>query len=236
MALKAKIAKLDDVIEAHRAFYKADGDAFALDIEGADDVGALKRAKDHEKEQRRIAEKNANERAERIAELEKLIAEAADGSGKKKGDAEQLEAAYKAKLAKLEADLKGQLGERDGELSRLYVDDVANRIAAEISTAPAVILPHIKARLRFERVEGKSVTRVLDADGQVSALTPAELGKEFAGNAAFAGVIIASKAAGGGASGAGAKGGAHSAKTLDLSKASPKEIAANLKASGKISG
>jgi hypothetical protein len=61
--------------------------------------------------------------------------------------------------------------------------------------------------------DGRAVAVVMDAEGKPSALTVDELGKEIANNAAFAPLIVASNAAGGGANGA-QRGGAAKSKTV----------------------
>ncbi|WEM33660.1 hypothetical protein PSAKC1_00019 [Pseudomonas phage PSA-KC1] len=61
MALKKKLtkeehAKLSDALKAE---YIEDGDGFRLDVDGDEDTGALKRAKDREAQLRKDAEKEA---------------------------------------------------------------------------------------------------------------------------------------------------------------------------------
>lgn len=101
-------------------------------------------------------------------------------------------------------------------------------IAAKISTAPAVILPHIKSRLSADLEGDKPRTVVLDENGQPSALTIEELSKEFIENKDFSSIIIASKASGSGATDKTKGSGGAPAKGIDLSKASPKDLRAHL--------
>lgn len=220
--LKKKIAKLEEVKEEFRSLYKEDGaGGFVLLLEDdGEDVGALKRAKDHEKEQRKIAEKEAKELKEKLEEV-------TAGSARKAGDIDALDKSWGEKYAKLEAELRGEIAGRDGHLNKLLVDNVAQSLASKISTAPAVILPHIKARLQAEFQDGAGVTRVLDANGKPSALTLDELETEFRGNKDFAPIIIASKASGSGALGSG--GGGAQGSNIDYTKASPKEIVEHIK-------
>jgi hypothetical protein len=226
---KAEHAKLSDALKSE---YKADADGenFTLDVEGYEDPAALKRAKDHEKKARQDAEKLA---ADLKTQLEAAIEER-DGILKgaiPKGDVDKLEGSYKQKLAAREKELSDQIGALNGQLTTMLVDNVATGLASKISTSPEVILPHIRARLKAEQVDGKFVTRIIDGEGKPTALTIQDLEKEFVANKAFAPIITGSKASGGGAGGGGSGGGAPG--KIDYTK-SPKEIAAALKASGKI--
>jgi hypothetical protein len=76
-------------------------------------------------------------------------------------------------------------------------------------------------------------TRILDREGKPSAFTIDDLKKEILANKEFSPILKASNATGGGASGARGSGGAGSSGKIDFSK-SAKEIAAQMKASGKV--
>lgn len=211
--------------------YKPSGDGFTLDLSDYEDPAALKRAKDHEKEARKAAEKKAKDTEDALA----LLTEERDGLLTRaipRGDVEKLEASYKTKLAAREAELTKQIEGMRGTLNTMLVDNVATSLAAKISTAPAVMLPHIRARLAAEHAEGKSSTRILDRDGKPSAATIDDLEKEFLANKDFAGILVGSKGSGSGAAG-GANGGgaAHKGTKIDWNK-SPAEIAAALTAQG----
>ena len=93
MALKRKITKADyDKLAADiKTEYVADGDDnYRLDLDGEEDTGALKRAKDRETQLRTDAEKKA---AELAAQLDSLT----DSDAKKRGDIEALEKSLKEK-------------------------------------------------------------------------------------------------------------------------------------------
>ena len=77
-------------------------------------------------------------------------------------------------------------------------------------------------------VDGKAVTRVLDADGAVSALKPEELQKEFLSNDRFSAIVVASRASGSGAGG-GRKGGGATSKRLSEMSATEEAKFANEK-------
>lgn len=242
MALKQKIStedynKLSAVLKGE---YKQQGEEYVLDLEGYEDPAELRRAKEREKLDKQKALEELRE-ARRILK-EKEDAEAADAEAReqeklrKKGDIEALENSYKEKLSKAEEARKKEVSEIQGTLTSLLVDNVATSVASDISTAPDIILPHIKSRLRAEFSEGKAVTRVLDAKGQPTALSIDELKNEFRGNDSFASIIKASNASGGGANGGGKGAGGFkpgSGKKVDFS-GNPRDVAAAMKAAGKV--
>jgi hypothetical protein len=234
MALKAILESLDGLPDAIKSEYKKGEDGkYHLDVEGGEDTGALKRAKDYEKSTRQKVEK---ELADTKAQLEALTEER-DGILKgaiPKGDVEKLEGSWKQKLEKREKELTDQLSALNGSLQTMLVDNVAQGLASKISKSPELMLPHIKARLKAELVDGKPTTRVLDKEGNISALGINELEAEMVSNPAFAPIIIGSKASGSGAGGG--QGGSGAPSKLDFAKASPKEIAAHIRATKESGG
>ena len=86
MALKKKLTKAEyEKLSEHiKAEYIEDGDGFRLDIDGDEDTGALKRAKDREAQLRRDAEAKLREAQE---ELDRINGDDA----RKKGDIATLE-------------------------------------------------------------------------------------------------------------------------------------------------
>lgn len=144
-----------------------------------------------------IAEKRKAQQAAK--EKEEAAQKAAEEAAAKAGDVEAITKSWEAKLAKREAELAEALKARDAQLYDLTVNAEAQRIAAKLAIPGSadVLLPHIKARLKYQ--DGKLT--VLDADGKPSANTPDELAKEIAANKAFAPLLVASLANGGGASG-----------------------------------
>ena len=230
MALKAILESLDGLPDAVKSEYKKGDDGkFHLDVEGIDDhpgVGALKRAKDYEKSER---QKVAKQLSDLQAQLDALTDER-DGLLKgaiPKDDVDKLEGSWKQKLATREKELSDQINGLTNHLNTMLVDNVAHGLASKISKSPELMLPHIKSRLKAEFVDGKPTTRVLDKDGNVSALTVSDLEKELFTNPTFAPIIIGSKASGSGAEGG--HGGSGAPSKIDYSTASPKEIAAHLK-------
>lgn len=222
MTLKVELESLDGVDENIRGLYEEQGGKFRLKVDGLEDTGALKRAKDHEKQARKQAELQAKELQDQIEALREKINAGKDDDAKKKGDIEALEKSWQDKLTKREKELLGQIDGLNGNLRALLVDREAVRIASELAVegSAGILVPHIKSRLGVEQKEGQFVTVVNDGEGKPSALTLDELKQEFANNAAFAPVIVGSKASGGGAGGG--KGGS-AANSGDLSKMSRKE-------------
>lgn len=234
MALKRKITKAEyDKLSAEiKAEYVTDGDEYKLDVAGEhdDDTGALKRAKDREAQLRREAEKRAKEAEDRLAEIE-------GDDARKKGDIATLEKAWQKKLDDAANEATAKIIRYENNIRTTLVDNVATKLAAEISTSPALILPHIKARLQADLDGDTPTTKVLDKDGKPSNATLDDLRKEFVDNKDFATIIRASKANGGGAPDNGQRtrlGGAPQTTTGDkpasLAAIPAKDLAAQLKA------
>ena len=165
MALKKKLTKAEyEKLSEHiKAEYIEDGDGFRLDIDGDEDTGALKRAKDREAQLRRDAEAKLREAQE---ELDRINGDDA----RKKGDIATLEKSWQKKLDDAKAEYEGKLGKLTSHTKTQLVDNVAQQIASKISNAPALLLPHIKARLAADFEGDAPVTRILDKEGKVSAM------------------------------------------------------------------
>lgn len=150
------------------------------------------------------AAKAARREAEEKARLE------SEAAAKKAGDVESLEKSWQQKLSARESELQASIDQLTGHVQGLTVGQTASRIASELAIpgSARVLEPHIRSRLGFDLRDGKPTVIVLDKDGKPSAATVDELAKEVAADAAFAPLIIASQASGGGASGSGRGGGA----------------------------
>lgn len=227
MALKKKITKaeFEKLAEHFKAEYIEDGEGYRLDVDGEEDTGALKRAKDREAQLRRDAEKKAKELEDRLADIE-------GDDARKKGDIQTLEKSWQKKLDDQKAEADAKIAKLTGHTTKSLVDNVALALATEISTSPKILIPHIRQRLQADFEGDEPTTRVLDANGKPSALTIDELKQEFVANKDFSAIIIGSKASGG-AGGDKNKGGASKfdkdGKPVDLSKLGPKELASHLK-------
>lgn len=223
MKLKKKIKSLDEVQEQYRELYVEKDGEFVLEVDGDEDTGALKRAKEHEKERRQKAEQKARELEEQMAALQEQL----NSTSNKNTDTSSLEKKWQDKLNKREKELLDNIGSLEKEINTLLIDNVAEQLAADLSDSPAVLRPHLRQRLTVERVDGKAVTRIRDLDGELSAMTLDELKGEFQSNNDFAAVIRGSKGSGSGAGGG--QGGNGKPQKPDFTKATPAEKAAYLK-------
>lgn len=227
MALKLKITKeeFDKLPADIQTEYSEKDGTYVLDVSGIEDTGALKRAKDRESQMRKDAEKALREAQ---AELDKLN----EGDARKKGDIETLEKAWQGKLDSQKSEYETKLGNRDKFIRESLVDNVAHTLANKISDSPALIIPHIKARLTADLDGETPTTKILDATGKVSEMSVEDLEKEFVANKDFSAIIRASKASGGGASKkpqfSGGAGG--SEEKVDLSKMNPRQLAEHIAA------
>jgi hypothetical protein len=231
MALKKRITKAEHekLTDVFKAEYIEDGDGFRLDVDGEEDTGALKRAKDREAQLRKDAEKRAKEAEDKLAELDTTEA-------RKKGDIETLEKKWKADLDAEKAAHEGTKTKFQGIFKKNLVDAKATEIATKISKVPSLLARVIKDRLTVDFDGDEPTTKVLDAAGKPSALTLEDLQKELVANPDFADIIIASKASGGAGKpnqqggGAPANSGGNADKPADLASMNPKDLAAHIEA------
>lgn len=202
MALKKQITKaeFDNLPEAFRGEYKAQGENFVLDIEGEDGTD-WKAKRDIEVEHRKRAEAKVAKTQEELDEMRR--------GAIPKNDVDALENSWKTKVSEAETRHKAELEARDLVIANSTVTATAKEVAS-IFMAPAAMLPMIAQRLKSEITNGHAITRVLDKNGQPSAMTVEDLKKEFMATPELAPVIVASKASGSGADGgkpAGGQGG-----------------------------
>ena len=183
MGLKFRIDKLEDAPETVREMYAP--------VDAADpSKGFQLSVDDLPQPEDTTALKNALER-------ERVRADKAMEDAKAKGldvDAIRKDADERMKT------LKDQLDAVDKENKKSLRDKTALELATKLCGESAeVILPHIQKRLRWADEDGKTIIRVLGADGKASAASLSDLEAEFKGNKAFASVIKMGNASGGGA-------------------------------------
>jgi hypothetical protein len=192
MALKRKITKeqFDALPENIRFEYNADGNDFVLQTEGDEDTGALRRANLRLKDQIETLEQRNDEIAGKLERFEKDPA-------RKAGDIAAIERQLKKEKDDAVAEVQAKLDKRDGFIRSTALANAAAALAEKISTAPALIRPHIESRLVVEMDNDVPTVKVLDKNGQASALTVDKLGEEFVANKDFASIIRVTKASGG---------------------------------------
>lgn len=216
MAMKFKINKaaydkLSDEFKGEYIAGENDGE-YVLDVSDlptGEDVGPVKRALE--------AERTAHKATKtKLTAAEATIAAAPD-------------------VEALKAEHGKEVGKYKGFTEKTLIDNAALALASKISTAPALLLPHIKARLVADVTGDEPVTKVIGADGKPSDMTLDKLGEEFVANADFKTIIKASNGSGGGTppnptikplgGGMLPKAG-EQGETPDLSKTAPKDLAA----------
>ena len=202
MALKRKITKAeyDALSDALKGEYKADGDNYVLDLEDSG-FDALKEEKRKEKERADALQAQLDKDAAEKAAAEEKARKEAEKAAKAAGDTEALDKSWKEKydrdMAAKDADNK----KNRTALEAVFVGKVARDMAEKISTVPDLLVDQIKKRLTVETTGDVPITRVVDVNGQPSALSLTDLEKEFLDNPAYKAIIKASDANGGGAGG-----------------------------------
>ena len=220
MALKSILESLDGLSEDVKKEYTEKDGKFYLDIEGLDEhpgVGALKRAKDHEKTLRQKAEEKATSLEDQLTAKDNEIEGLRTGAVPK-DDVNALKTSYEQKLSGKETEFNEKYGKLNSLVEKHMLDGKALELATEISTVPALLVPHIRGRLKLEEVNGELSVSVLDATGKPSAASMDDLRKELLSNKNFAPILIGSKASGGGANG-GSGGGGASKKLSEMNEA-----------------
>jgi hypothetical protein len=177
IAFKIKKSAYDNLSDDMKELYIA-GDAdgeFVLDVQGApqgEDTGPLKRALTTEREKNKTLQQQLNE---------------ANGKIEAFPDVDQMKKDHKAATGKLSTFVEKSLK-----------DNVALGLATKISSAPALLTPHIAGRLAVDLTGDEPKTVVLGKDGKPDPeMTIEKLQQEFVANPDFKAIIIASKASGG---------------------------------------
>jgi len=236
MALKTKIAKLEDVAEPLREQYEAKDGVFVLKVDGdAGDLfpGLSESQKALLAEKKTLADKLKTlegqltgvdlEKAKKaLADLDK----AEEDKAKQKGDWDNWKAQMQAKHDEEKAALTGRLTEAETALESELITARATSAIAEAKGVPALLLPHVGAKVVNEN--GKREVRVFDANGQTrygkdgKPLTIAERIAEMKSDQVFGRAFEASGAGGSGAQNNTSGGG----NTCTLSRAQAKDPAA----------
>jgi hypothetical protein len=230
MSLKYQLENLDGVEDVVKGLYEQKNGKFVLGIDGLPDVAEYEtRVKKMDAKINELLDEKKTEATKR-KEAEEATRLAAEEAARKDGDVAALEKSWQDKLAKSEQTYKDDLAKRDAIIDRKTRQAAANELAASLAVegSAKTLLPHIQSRLKTEFRDGEAVTVVLDATGKPSAMTVEELGQEIAADPAFAPIIVASKASGGGAKGT-SKGGGAASKTITRKEYDAMEPAARQK-------
>lgn len=190
MALKLKLSKkeYEKLSDELKKEYNAEGEGYTLDVDGIEDTGALKRAKDREVQLRKDAEEERDDLREQVKTLEKG----------KAGDVTKLQKKWDADKETMTTEHTAALGKRDAFIMKTLKTGLAERIAASLNPkSPKVFVPHLEARITVDMTGDEPKVVILGADGKPSTLTAEQLQQEFVANKDFAGMIVGSKASGG---------------------------------------
>lgn len=219
--MKFRVKSLDEVDEKYRDLYVKDGDTYVLKVED-DPAEGMRTARDHEKTRRQEAER-------KLREIEDKQQEDENERNRKGGKVEEIEKAWKAKYDKEVERLTGEVNSRDQQLKTMLVDNVATQLAGELFTTPDLALPHIKARLGVDTVDGKFVTRVMDGQGTMTPNSIDEFKKELVADAKFAQIVKKSNAGGGvGAPKPNTNTSNQGGEPTNLAKASPSDLVSHI--------
>jgi hypothetical protein len=199
--IEYQLESLENIDETLQGLYEQTDTGYQLKVTGIpepekEDLSGLKNKVDELLREKKAASQKAREAAE---EADAARLEAA----KKGNDTEALDKSWQEKFNAREVELKKELDAMSGTLVKLTSGQTATKIAAEIAVQGSadVLLPHLEKRLKTEFREGSPVTVVLDKDGKPSAMSIDELKAEFQNSAAFAPLIVGTKANGAGRTG-----------------------------------
>lgn len=213
---KAAYDKLSPEFQNEYVTGEAEGD-YVLDVSElptGEDVGPVKRALESERAKNKATKAELDAAKATIAEM--------------------------PNIEELTANHAKEVGKFKSFTEKTLVYGKAFELASKISTMPKLMAKEIRDRIVVDLSGDEPVARIKGADGKVSDMTFDKLGEEFVANKDFAGIMIGSKASGGGAprtpikpGGAGSPtDGGQDGKPVNLASLSPKEMVAHI-AAGK---
>ena len=228
MGLELELDNIDSLDDATKSLYVKDGDKFKLNAVVAEfqsRVGKmdskiselLKETKQFKGKARDAAEQEALKAQEledkKLADLEKNK----DFDAYKKSMAEKHDKELNLLNEQIESFKKIAISQSSGHDAMKMASDIALTVNG-VSTA-GHLEPQFAKRLRTNFVEGKAVVEVLDAEGNLSAMTQKELSEEIKNLPENAMLITGSKGNGAGlpANNGGFNGG------IDVSKMTPRQ-------------
>ncbi len=179
MALKLVVDKLEDLPEEIRTLYTAGKDGkFALDVDGIEDTGLLKKSIADERKARKLLEEKVKsweklgKTPDEIEELTAAVAKAEEEKLEHAGEWTQLKAQMNAKhdadvkalQAKIDAK-EGEIKSRQRSLESLLIETQATAAIAAAKGVPELLLPHVARFVKVDEVDGRLVTKIVDLQG-----------------------------------------------------------------------
>lgn len=229
MAMKMRIAKLEDVAEGVRSLYKADGEGFVLDVEGAVPKERLDEFRNNNIQLQQQLDKLKDVDPVKYRELIEIQRQIDEGKLLKEGKVEEV---VQGRVALMRTSLEGERdtfksrAERaESQLSTLLIDSAVKNEALKLGVAPTALDDVVlRARATYRMVDGVPTPHnekgevVYGKDGR----SPMPMSDWVEGLKKNAPHLFQ------GSQGGGANGGTRTGHT-DLSKASPtSKIAAGL--------
>lgn len=206
--------------ESIKSFYSESDDGYKLKVDGVEDTGALKRAKDHEKEQRKAIEKEAQELRDKLTAIEQ---EKLKGSGDIDAILASADKAKEDAEARIKA-IEDEYRQKEETLFKQNRESFKNAQIKELAVGLAkeghsdALVPYLKSKFDVIDDNGSNKLVVLGEDGKPSHLTIDNFKDEFKSNTAFAPLLKGSQATGSGAKG-GVDGGGTTKKFTDYTSA-----------------
>lgn len=184
--MKISKAEYDALPEALKALYTPDGDGYAPTFKTPDQIeaefGGLKA-----QNEKLLAEKKTAKERETAAE--KAAREAAEKAARASGDIEALDKSYNEKIAKIQKEFDDYRGSTRSTIEGLTVGSAVTDLSVKLSKGNAELLkPFLQQRIRLG---DDNKIQILDKDGNLSALTAADLEKEFREDKRFAPIVDA---------------------------------------------
>ena len=195
---KDEHGSLDSALQTH--YVEDASGAFVLDIEDMPtkepqrDDGPLKRAHERTKQELRDAR-------DKLKSFEDKQANSSLNDARKNGDLDTMEKAYNANIEKIKGEFQSTIDSQQAFMKKQLKDNVAIKMASEISDDPDIILPHILNRVDANFDGETPSTRYLDENGDNGFMSYEDLKKEFVENPKFSSIIRGNKASGSGATG-----------------------------------
>jgi len=167
MALKLTLDTLDGVDAALQGLYtKSDDGKYRLDAEGLSEIQASLKAANKEAADRRIAlDKLKGVDPEEYSRLKAEAEERATKDAESKGQWDKLREQMAQKHAADLAAKDNSLAKYRAALEKNLIDAQAVTAIAAAKGVPALLLPHVKNRVKVSEVDGEFSFQVLDEKG-----------------------------------------------------------------------